>query len=73
MTVRLLTSEQYPEINEIKSSFEDSRVVSVSNTLKLNMVEIFTKKGKFRGFGKTTENAFKNAINAFRKRAKFIQ
>lgn len=73
MTVRLLTKEQYPEINEIKKNFDETRVVSVSDTLKLNMVEIFNKGGKFRGFGFSTENAFKNAFKAFKRRTKHLQ
>jgi hypothetical protein len=73
MTVRLLSTEQYPEIKDIKAKFEETRVVSVSDTLKLNMVEIFNKCGKFRGFGHSTEKAYKNAIKAFKKRTKHLQ
>lgn len=73
MTIRLLTKENYPEIKEIKKVFEETRVVSVSNTLKLDMVEIFNKSGKFRGFGKSTEKAFKNAFKAFKRRTEHLQ
>lgn len=61
MTVRMITKKEFPEVKELKKKFNIFSAIDVKNTDKMEAVEFFNKDGVFRGFGKNTKKAFKNA------------
>lgn len=70
MVIKLLTQKDFPVIQKFKKIYSELRVVSESGSSKLEQVEIFNKEGKYRGFGRSTKEAFMNALKAFVGRKK---
>ncbi len=61
MTVRMITKKEFPEVKELKKKFDIFSAIDVKNSENIEAVEFFNKDGVFRGFGKNTKKAFKNA------------
>ncbi|PHO09537.1 MULTISPECIES: hypothetical protein [Malaciobacter] len=66
LSIRILTNNDIPKIEEMKQDFNIFRVVDTKKG-KLEMVEFFNKDGVFRGFGRDTKAAYKRAKRAVMK------
>jgi len=58
---RILNNSQFSYIDKLKEDYNVYRVFAMKAKEKLNSVEIINTDGIFRGFGKNTKEAFKNA------------
>lgn len=67
MSVKILTENEIPNVNETKKRFNIFRVVNIKSKGKLEIVEFFNKDGVFRGFGRNATLAFKKAKKAAKK------
>ncbi len=61
MTVKILSENDFSNIEKLKKKFNVFRILYVTNHSKIKAVEFFNKDGVFRGFGKNSKGAFKKA------------
>ena len=66
MSIRILTANENPNVQELKKEFDIFRVIDIKKG-KLQMIEFFNKDGVFRGFGRDTKAAYKKAKKALKK------
>lgn len=67
MNIKILSSNDLPNIRKLKKEFDIFRVIKTETGEKLNMIEFFNKDGVFRGFGRDTKVAYKKAKKALKK------
>lgn len=67
MQVRILTNNDFPNIQNTKEKFDIFRVINIKSNSKLEIVEFFNKDGVFRGFGRNSKVAYKKALRAVKK------
>lgn len=60
MNITLLTEDSSPKISNIKKKYNVFRVIKMKKG-NLKIIEFFNKDGAFRGFGKSTKEAYKKA------------
>ena len=60
MNFTLITEENSPKISSIKKKYNVFRVIKMKNG-NLKIIELFNKDGIFRGFGRSTKEAYKKA------------
>ncbi|MEA2018726.1 MAG: hypothetical protein U9N59_09775 [Campylobacterota bacterium] len=58
---KILVNDQFNCIDELKKSCDVYRVFAMKAKKNLESVEIINSDGTFRGFGKNTKKALKNA------------
>ena len=61
MTTKILNEEKIPKINKLKKKFNIFRAIVIKSERDLKSVEFMNNKGVFRGFGKSTKEAYQNA------------
>ncbi len=66
MSISIITEQDFPKIAKIKKEFDVFRVITMKKG-KLDIIEFFNKDGAFRGFGKTSKEAYKKAKKALKK------
>jgi hypothetical protein len=66
MVGKILLKEEFPKIKKLKKKFHLFRAIDIKAKKDLEMVELVSSDGVFRGFGKNTKKAFKNASKVLR-------
>lgn len=61
MVRKILSNEEFPRIKKLQKKFNISRAVDIHARKNLEIVELVSPYGVFRGFGKSTKQALKNA------------
>jgi len=61
MITKILNKEKIPKIDKLKKKFNIFRAIIIKSEQELRSVEFMNKNGVFRGFGKSTKEAYKNA------------
>jgi len=61
MTTKILNEEKIPKINKLKKKFNIFRAIVIKSERDIRSVEFMNNKGVFRGFGKSTKEAYQNA------------
>jgi hypothetical protein len=61
MVTTILSKQEFPKIKKLQKKFHIFRAVDIKAKKDLEMVEFMNSDGVFRGFGKNTKKAFKNA------------
>lgn len=61
MITKILNKEQVPKIEKVKKKFKIFRAIIIKSEQDIRSVEFMNKNGVFRGFGKSTKEAYKNA------------
>jgi predicted RNase H-like HicB family nuclease len=64
MVRTILSKKEFPKIKKLQKKFDIFRAVDVKAKEDLEMVELVSSEGVFRGFGKSTKKALKNASRA---------
>jgi hypothetical protein len=64
MVRTILSKKEFPKIKKLQKKFDIFRAVDVKAKKDLEMVELVNSEGVFRGFGKSTKKALKNASRA---------
>jgi len=67
MITTILREDTFPKVKKVKERFNIFRAVDIKSESKLESVEFMNKDGVFRGFGKNTKQAFKNAKQVLKK------
>lgn len=67
MSIKILTKNDFPSIEKIKTEFDVFRVIYIKTKGKLEIIEFFNKDGVFRGFGRDSKAAYKKAKKALKK------
>ncbi|MFA9373100.1 hypothetical protein [Poseidonibacter sp.] len=67
MSITILTKNDFPSIEKIKTEFDVFRVIYIKTKGKLEIIEFFNKDGVFRGFGRDSKAAYKKAKKALKK------
>lgn len=67
MNVKILSNNDFSNINKLKKEFDVFRVIKTETGKKLHMIELFNKDGVFRGFGRDTKAAYKKAKKVIKK------
>ena len=61
MITKIINKEEVPKIEKIKKKFNIFRAIIIKSEQEIRSVEFMNKNGVFRGFGKSTKEAYKNA------------
>lgn len=61
MVTKILSKDEFPKIKKLKKKFDIFIAVDVKTKKDLEIVELVNSEGVFRGFGKNTKKALKNA------------
>ena len=61
MITKIINKEEVPKIEKIKKKFNIFRAIIIKSEQDIRSVEFMNKNGVFRGFGKSTKEAYKNA------------
>ena len=67
MITTILRKDNFPKVEKVKKKFNIFRAVDIKSESNLESVEFMNKDGVFRGFGKNTKQAFKNAKQVLKK------
>ena len=67
MITKILNEDKIPKINKLKKKFNIFRAIVIKSERDIQSVEFMNNKGVFRGFGKSTKEAYKNAKNILEK------
>ena len=67
ITTTILREDNFPKVEKIKKRFNIFRAVDIKSESNLESVEFMNKDGVFRGFGKNTKEAFKNAKQVLKR------
>lgn len=66
MTTKILSEKKVPKIKKLKRKFNIFRAIVVKSERDLRSVEFMNRNGVFRGFGKSTKEAYQNAKNTLK-------
>jgi len=61
MTTKILNEKKIPKINKLKKKFNIFRAIVIKSERDIRSVEFMNKNGVFRGFGKSTNEAYQHA------------
>ncbi len=61
MIVQILSKESFPAVENLRKEYNIFRALDIKSRGELEAVEFINTDGVFRGFGKNTKKAFKNA------------
>lgn len=61
MTVEILSKKNFPAVEDLRNQYNIFRALDIKSRDNLEAVEFINTDGVFRGFGKNTKKAFKNA------------
>ncbi len=61
MITKILNEEKIPNVAKLKKKFHIFRAIVIKSERDLRSVEFMNKNGVFRGFGKSTKEAYQNA------------
>jgi len=61
MITKILNKDKIANIDKLKKKFNIFRAIIVKSEQEIRSVEFMNKNGVFRGFGKNTKEAYKNA------------
>jgi len=61
MITKVLNKDKISNIDKVKKKFNIFRAILIKSEQDIRSVEFMTKNGVFRGFGKSTKEAYKNA------------
>ena len=61
MIRKILNKDKISNIDKVKKKFNIFRAILIKSEQEIRSVEFMTKNGVFRGFGKSTKEAYKNA------------
>jgi hypothetical protein len=67
MITTILREDNFPKVKKLKKKFNIFRAVDIRSESDLESVEFMNKDGVFRGFGKNTKEAFKNAKQVLKR------
>jgi predicted RNase H-like HicB family nuclease len=67
MTTKILSDKKIPKINKLKKKFNIFRAIVIKSERDIQSVEFMNSKGVFRGFGKSTKEAYQNAKKILKK------
>lgn len=61
METKVLNTQEFPKIKKLKKEYKIFRAIDTKVKRNLDIVEFVNGDRIFRGFGKSTKKAFKNA------------
>ncbi|MGB5866315.1 MAG: hypothetical protein WBG69_00420 [Arcobacteraceae bacterium] len=61
MITKILNEEKIPNVAKLKKKFNIFRAIVIKSERDLRSVEFMNKNGVFRGFGKSTKEAYQHA------------
>lgn len=61
MTIEILSKDNFPAVEDLRKQYNIYRALDIKTKENLEAVEFINTDGVFRGFGKNTKKAFKNA------------
>ena len=61
MITKILNEEKIPKLNKLKKEFNIFRAIVIKSERDIRSVEFMNEKGVFRGFGKSTKEAYQHA------------
>jgi len=67
MITKIINEKRIPNIEKLKKEFNIFRAIVIKSEQELRSVEFMNKNGVFRGFGKSTKEAYKNAKKVIKK------
>ncbi|MEA1914716.1 MAG: hypothetical protein U9N30_05295 [Campylobacterota bacterium] len=67
MITTILREDSFPGVKKVQKKFNIFRAIDIKSDSILESVEFMNKDGVFRGFGRNTNEAFKNAKQVLKK------
>ena len=61
MITKIINKDKIANIDKFKKKFNIFRAIIIKSEQEIRSVEFMNKNGVFRGFGKSTKEAYKNA------------